>query len=79
VKQNEGTSTFASTGKIGEFASGFNGTIDEVRVYSAPLAASAIRERYLAGLNKLLAGGKITEGKYQENLLKLDQNYATNE
>jgi hypothetical protein len=79
VKQNESTSTFASTGKIGEFASGFNGSIDEARIYNSVLTASDVREQYLAGLDKLLAKGQITDRDYQEKILNLNSTYAVNE
>jgi prepilin-type N-terminal cleavage/methylation domain-containing protein len=55
----------------------FNGSIDEVRIYNAALTASAIRGQYLAGLDKLLAGGEITQKEYQEKLLELNLTYAT--
>jgi len=56
-----------------------NGSIDEVRVYNAALPSSAIREQYLAGLDKLLANGQITNGEYQQRLSDLNLTYATNE
>jgi len=51
--------------------------IDEVRIYNAALTASVVRDQYLAGLDKLLAAGKITQKEYQENLSKLNSTYAT--
>jgi len=57
----------------------FKGSIDEVRIYNAALPASVIREQYLAGLDKLLASGKITRKEYRENLSDLNSTYATNE
>jgi len=56
-----------------------NGSIDEVRIYSAPLASSAVREQYAAGLDKLLANGQITQQDYQQRLVDLNSTYATNE
>ena len=56
----------------------FPGYIDEVRVYSAALTASAIRENYLAGLDKLLAEGEITQKEYQQRLAGLNSTYAVN-
>ena len=52
------------------------GSIDEVRVYNAALAASVIRGQYLAGLDQLLAGGQITQEEYQQRLSELNSNYA---
>ena len=73
-----------TTGKfvVGAYANGnypFNGSIDEVRLYSAALPSSAIRERYLAGLDKLLAGGQIMNEEYQQRLSKLNLIYAARE
>ncbi|MFA5249732.1 MAG: LamG-like jellyroll fold domain-containing protein, partial [Candidatus Paceibacterota bacterium] len=59
--------------KIGSQGSSeyFNGLIDDVRIYNSALPASAIRENYLAGLEKLLAGGQITKEDYQQRLADL--------
>jgi prepilin-type N-terminal cleavage/methylation domain-containing protein len=57
----------------------FKGLIDDVRIYSAALTASAIREQYLAGLDKLLASNQITEKDYQQRISKLNLTYAANE
>jgi len=57
----------------------FNGTIDEARVYNAALTASAVRQNYLAGLDKLLAKEQITGQDYQQRILNLNSNYAVSE
>jgi len=57
----------------------FKGSIDEVRLYNNVLTASAIREQYAAGLDKLLASGQITNQDYQQRLADLDSTYATKE
>ncbi|MFA5714917.1 MAG: LamG domain-containing protein [Candidatus Paceibacterota bacterium] len=44
----------------------WNGYIDEVRVFNAPLPTSQIKEQYYAGLNRLLANGGITKEEYIE-------------
>ena len=62
----------------GSGAEFFDGSIDEVRIYNAALTASAVREQYLAGLDKLLAEGEITQKDYQQRLSDLNLNYATN-
>jgi prepilin-type N-terminal cleavage/methylation domain-containing protein len=54
----------------------FNGFIDEVRVYNAAMTASAIRDQYVAGLDKLLASNQITEKDYQQRLTDLNSTYA---
>jgi prepilin-type N-terminal cleavage/methylation domain-containing protein len=53
--------------------------IDSVRLYNAALTASAVREQYFAGLDKLLARGQITEKEYQQRLADLNLTYAVNE
>ena len=52
--------------------------IDSVRLYSAALPSSAIRERYLAGLDKLSAGGQISQQDYQQRITKFYSDYAIN-
>ena len=46
----------------------FNGLIDEVRIYNNIVPASQIKEQYYAGLNNLLAKGKISSSEYRDNL-----------
>ena len=53
----------------------FNGLLDEVRVYSAALTASVVREDYLAGLGQLLEKNQISKSDYQLRLFDL---YAIN-
>ena len=75
------TNTILGAGTIGTYLNYgvyFNGSIDEVRLYSAALPSSAIRENYLAGLDKLLAGNQITQKDYQKRIADLNLNYATN-
>jgi hypothetical protein len=57
----------------------FDGFIDEVRIYNAALTASAIRDQYVAGLDKLLAGRQITGQEHQQRISKLNSTYAANE
>ena len=66
-------------GNRNNVSSYFNGSIDEVRIYSAVLPSSAIREQYVAGLDKLLASNQITEKDHQQRLADLNSTYATNE
>jgi prepilin-type N-terminal cleavage/methylation domain-containing protein len=56
----------------------FNGLLDEVRIYNSALTASAVREQYAAGLDKLLAKGQITNQNYQQRLADLNSTYAAN-
>ena len=57
----------------------FNGLLDEVRVYNAALTASAIREDYLAGVEKLLVNNQITRQEYEKRLADLNSTYAVSE
>ena len=42
----------------------FNGVIDEVRIYSRALNTAQIKTQYYAGLNRLLAQGRIDNQEY---------------
>jgi prepilin-type N-terminal cleavage/methylation domain-containing protein len=42
----------------------FSGNMDDVRIYNAAIPFSQIKEQYYAGLNKLLANGRITKEEY---------------
>jgi prepilin-type N-terminal cleavage/methylation domain-containing protein len=44
------------------------GKIDEVRIYNAIMPTSQIKERYYAGLNKLLVSGGITSKEYSQRI-----------
>jgi prepilin-type N-terminal cleavage/methylation domain-containing protein len=55
----------------------WDGSIDEVRIYNAALTASAVREDYIAGLDKLLAKGAIAEKNYQQRLSELNSGIYT--
>jgi hypothetical protein len=57
----------------------WDGLIDEVRIYNAAMTASAVRDQYLVGLDKLLVNGQITQQDYQQRLADLNLNYAINE
>jgi prepilin-type N-terminal cleavage/methylation domain-containing protein len=57
----------------------WKGFIDEVRIYNAVMTASAVREQYVAGLDKLLASNQITEQDYQQRLADLNLTYAVKE
>jgi prepilin-type N-terminal cleavage/methylation domain-containing protein len=84
VQTNSGsmvTNTLLETGTIGtylNYGAYYNGSIDDVRIYNAALTASAIRDQYVAGLDKLLANGQITNQDYQQRLADLNLTYATN-
>lgn len=51
---------------------GFTGFVDEVRVYSAAIPVSQIREQYYAGMNRLLANGDLTKDDYEYSVVKID-------
>ncbi len=53
----------------------FRGFIDDVRVYSAAMSASQIREHYYVGLNNLLINGGITKGDYLSRINELGYEY----
>jgi prepilin-type N-terminal cleavage/methylation domain-containing protein len=57
----------------------FNGFIDDTRVYNSALTASAVRDRYLSGVERLLAKGRITNEDYQQRLADLNSTYAIKE
>ena len=61
------------------YGGSFVGMIDEVRIYNAALTASAISEDYLAGLDKLLASGQITQEDRWQRLAELNSTYAVKE
>jgi prepilin-type N-terminal cleavage/methylation domain-containing protein len=72
-------STGASTlwiGKSKEDQGYYKGLMDEFRIYSAALTASAIRDQYIAGLDKLLVSNQITDEEYQQRSADLNLNYA---
>ena len=48
---------------------GFNGSVDDVRVYAQSLSAQHIKEQYYAGLKRLYAKGEISREEYQTALL----------
>jgi hypothetical protein len=54
----------------------FNGFVDEVRVYNQALTASAVRQNYLAGVEKLYASGQITNEDRQQRISELNLIYA---
>ena len=54
----------------------FLGYIDEVRIYGQPMQISQVVKNYLAGLDKLLASGQITEDDYQQRIAELNSNYV---
>jgi len=74
VKQTNWTSdimTRSATRYIGGGGTGntWNGQMDEVRIYGQALTSAQVKERYYAGLDKLLTNGLIAEQEYQQRLL----------
>jgi len=53
-----------------------NGTMDEVRIYNSAIPVSQIQALYLAGLEKLLANGGITQGEYYQRIAELNNSVA---
>jgi len=56
----------------------FSGLIDSVRIYSTALNLTAVRDRYLAGMDSLLKSRQLTETEYRERLAELDPSRAIN-
>ncbi|MFA5249007.1 MAG: LamG-like jellyroll fold domain-containing protein [Candidatus Paceibacterota bacterium] len=54
----------------------FGGLIDDVQVYTQALSAFEIREKYLAGLEKFLAGSQITQEEYWQKLSEINLEYG---
>jgi prepilin-type N-terminal cleavage/methylation domain-containing protein len=54
----------------------FKGLIDDIRIYSATVSVSQVREDYFAGLNKLLVGGNITSQEYEQRFAEINKSYA---
>ena len=70
--------TGTGTLHFGRYATSyFNGLIDGSRIYSAALPASAIREQYVAGLDKLLAGGQVVGKDYRQRIIELNSGICT--
>ncbi len=56
----------------------FGGKFDEIRLYSAVIPTSQIKENYYAGLNKLFLRGNIRGSEYQQRLSELENKTARN-
>jgi len=59
---------------IGSFYAGsrpFKGKIDNVRLYSAAITSSQVKEQYYSGLNSMLAGGNMTKEEYNARLSEM--------
>lgn len=52
----------------------FNGSVDNARLYNATIPTSQIKELYYAGLNNLLASGKISADEYSQRISTLSLN-----
>ncbi|MDD5555599.1 MAG: LamG domain-containing protein [Candidatus Pacebacteria bacterium] len=52
----------------------FNGYVDEVRIYSAIVPTSRIREQHYSGLNKLLANNEMKKQEYSQKINQLASN-----
>ena len=55
---------------IGGDSSGnyFSGMLDDIKIYSADLSSSQIKQNYIAGLNSMLANGNISTQEYNERI-----------
>ena len=54
----------------------FSGKIDNVRLYSAAIPISQVKERYYIGLNSLLINKQITGEEYQQRLAEIQNKTA---
>ena len=52
----------------------FTGSIDDTRLFNAQIPTSQIQELYYAGLNNLLASGKISADEYSQRISTLSLN-----
>ncbi|HNY36037.1 MAG TPA: prepilin-type N-terminal cleavage/methylation domain-containing protein [Candidatus Pacearchaeota archaeon] len=52
----------------------FNGSIDNAWLFNGPIPTSQIKELYYAGLNNLLASGKISADEYSQRISTLSLN-----
>jgi len=57
----------------------FKGKLDEIRIYAQEFTLGRIRSRYLSGIEKLFAGGQITENEYNERIRQLNKEYVAAE
>ncbi|MFA5249473.1 MAG: LamG-like jellyroll fold domain-containing protein [Candidatus Paceibacterota bacterium] len=74
------TATDASlqfSGRRPGYGSPFGGVLDDFRIYNSPLTSYQIQDHYLAGLNKLVSKGIITENKYNQKLLNFNSPHAS--
>lgn len=53
------------------------GKIDEVRIYNSAVVLSEIKNRYLAGLEKLLSKKEITQEDYNQRIGELEKSVAS--
>jgi len=54
---------------------GFQGRMDEVRIYNSFLSQAEVRSSYLAGLDSLLSKGSISKDEYNKRIEKLGNNF----
>ncbi|MFA5431666.1 MAG: LamG-like jellyroll fold domain-containing protein [Candidatus Paceibacterota bacterium] len=52
----------------------FNGYIDDVRIYNAPISASQVQEQYYVGLNSLYINEGITKEEYLSKINSITSN-----
>ncbi|MFA5013557.1 MAG: LamG-like jellyroll fold domain-containing protein, partial [Candidatus Paceibacterota bacterium] len=64
--------------RIGGYNYFVNGSIDDVRLFSAAIPVYQIQQSYFAGLNKLFAKNIINQEDYNNRLAGLNQNTAKN-
>ncbi|MFA5013508.1 MAG: LamG-like jellyroll fold domain-containing protein [Candidatus Paceibacterota bacterium] len=57
----------------------FNGSIDEVRIYSVAIPTSQIKQNYLTGLNRLLVNNQVSGEEYAQRVAELETDFAKNQ
>lgn len=63
---------------IGNPSSTYTETLDDVRIYSAAIPSSQIKEIYSAGLRRLLAKQAVSKEYYKNKISSLVNNFAQN-
>jgi prepilin-type N-terminal cleavage/methylation domain-containing protein len=56
----------------------FKGYIDEIRIYSAAISVSKIKEEYYSGLNNMLFNGNISKEEYLNRIKQTSTNEQSN-
>jgi hypothetical protein len=47
--------------------------LDDIRIYDTVLSSSTIKQKYIAGLNSMLANGDMSDEEYNQRIENLAQ------